>query len=100
MAANQIGTVIGALIFVLLILFATAWLAKRNNWISKRNKQIDLQIIGSQSLGARNSIAAIKVENTCLIVGITPQNINLLHSLPLDEQTGPDFAKVLDHAKQ
>lgn len=98
METSQIFTVIGALILILLLLLGAAWLIKRQNWLVKRNKQINMQIIGSQSLGARSSITAIQIEDTCLIVGITPQNISLLHSMPAATQANSDFAKELSNA--
>lgn len=109
MSIEQIAIVISALLFVLMLLLALAWLAKRHNWLAPRNKLIDMQIIGSQSLGARCSIAAIKVEDQCLVIGITPQNINLLHSMPVPEHaisnkhsnaaTTAAFAKILKQVK-
>lgn len=88
--------VLASLAAVLLVMLAMAWLARRSGLIRQRGR-LPIQIIDQQSLGSRTRIALVEVENTRLILGITPQQVTLLHSLPrpasgctASSQTDPD----------
>ncbi|WP_371743172.1 FliO/MopB family protein [Pollutimonas harenae] len=68
-----------------------------------------LRVIGSQSLGARNYVAMVEVEDARLVLGISGHQITLLHTLPpsppiasglpgvagRQENAGPGFAAAL-----
>lgn len=76
-----------SLIGIVAVLLIGAWLTRRfTGW--KRPQQADsIDIISSRRLGARSSIALIEVANTRLVVGISPTQINLLHTFePLPTQ--------------
>lgn len=79
-------------VVVVLILFA-AWLARRSGLLRRKNQ--DIRIVAHQSLGARSSIMIVEVEQQRLVLGVTPQSINLLHQLPPHSS----FEKQLDQAK-
>lgn len=63
----------------MLILFA-AWVSKRQGWLKKHDNR-RIKIITSQRLGARASLLIVSVDNTELVLGVTPQHISVLHTL-------------------
>ncbi|WP_417276974.1 flagellar biosynthetic protein FliO [Castellaniella sp.] len=99
MSQGQILQVLGALLFVLALLLAFAWFARRGGWIRNASKTINLRVLGSQSLGSRCAITVVQIDNTRLVLGVTPQHISVLHTLPgpSNPQPGPnDFSQMLD----
>ncbi|CAM5190549.1 Flagellar protein OS=Castellaniella defragrans OX=75697 GN=HNR28_000409 PE=3 SV=1 [Castellaniella defragrans] len=93
MNASQLLQVLLALLFVVGLLLATAWVARRSGWIRHRLGRADLKVLGSLSLGARSSVALVQVEDIRLVVGITPQQITLLQALPARESTATAHAE-------
>ncbi len=85
-----------SLVLVVILILVAAWLARRSGLL--RNKgQTTIQIIASQSLGARNNIIVVEIEKQRLVLGVSQQQINLLHILPNPlEQTL--FTSELQHA--
>lgn len=57
-----------------------AWLARRSGLIRAKGQAI--HIIATQSLGARNSLVVIEINQQRLLLGVTSQQINLLYTLP------------------
>lgn len=68
-----------SLILVIVAIFFVAWLARRSGLIRAKGQAI--HIIATQSLGARNSLVVIEVDQQRLLLGVTAQQINLLHTL-------------------
>lgn len=81
-----------SLVLVVVLILFVSWLARRSGLLRKKNQ--DIRIVAHQSLGSRNSIMIIEVEQQRLVLGVTPQNINLLHQLPPHSS----FKKQLDQA--
>jgi len=73
--------VIVTLIFILMVIMAGAWAVRRSGLGRAGNAQA-LQVVASQSLGNRAWVAIVEVEDARLVVGVTAQQINLLHTLP------------------
>lgn len=70
-----------SLLFIVALILAGAWLSRRAGWLRNGTDQA-LKIIGTQSLGARAYIALVEVEDARLVVGVTANQISLLHTLP------------------
>ncbi|MFZ6861208.1 flagellar biosynthetic protein FliO [Undibacterium sp. Ji67W] len=70
----------GALVFILLLMFGSAWLLKRIGPITAGNK-IPLKIIGGINVGTRERILVVEVDDQWMILGVTPNNISNLGSL-------------------
>lgn len=70
-----------SLILIVLLLLVLAWIARRSGWL-RRSKQGGLKVLAMQNLGARATVAIIEVEDARLVVGVTAQQISLLHTLP------------------
>ncbi|HUH88900.1 MAG TPA: flagellar biosynthetic protein FliO [Pusillimonas sp.] len=70
-----------SLAFIVFVLLAGAWLLRRAGWLRAGASQA-ITVLGAHSLGARSSVAVVQVEDARLVVGVTPQQITLLHTLP------------------
>lgn len=70
-----------SLIFVVLLILAAAWLSRKAGWLRPRTNQ-SLKVLGIQNLGTRGQVALLEIENVCLVVGITSNQITLLHTMP------------------
>lgn len=81
MQAPEVLQPILALLFILALILGGAWVARRTGLLKTRSKATAIRVLGSQSLGGRSFISIVEVENARLVVGITPQNISLLHTL-------------------
>lgn len=73
--------VIVTLVFILMVILAGAWAVRRSGLGRAGNAQA-LRIVASQSLGNRAWVAVVEVEDARLVLGVTGQQINLLHTLP------------------
>ncbi|WP_269900029.1 flagellar biosynthetic protein FliO [Paenalcaligenes faecalis] len=69
-----------SLVVVVVLIFFAAWVARRSGLL--RSKGQSIQIIATQSLGSRNSVVVIEIEQQRLVLGVTAQQITLLHTLP------------------
>ncbi|WP_445493818.1 flagellar biosynthetic protein FliO [Photorhabdus sp. SF281] len=88
-AGQTLIQVSSALAGVLLLIFTLTWLIRRMGQVSgKRKTQQQLSIKASCSLGQRERVVIVEVENDWLILGVTAQQINLLHQMPIPESNG------------
>jgi flagellar protein FliO/FliZ len=79
MDATQSLQPILALLLVLALLLGAAWAARRLGWVRNGSAGKHIKVVASHSLGGRSFISVIEVDGVKLAVGITPQNITLLH---------------------
>ena len=88
-SAEPLLQVSGALIAIIALILAAAWLVKR----------LGLKISASASLGARERVVVVDVEDARLVLGVTAGQINLLHKLPpsapTEEIPQTDFQSVM-----
>ncbi len=70
-----------SLIFVVLLILAVAWLTRKAGWIRPTGNQA-IKVASIQSMGARAQVALLEVEDARLVVGITGNQVTLLHTLP------------------
>ncbi|MEB3096604.1 flagellar biosynthetic protein FliO [Achromobacter sp. D10] len=73
--------VIIGLVLVLAAILAAAWLARRAG-LTQRGGGHLLRQVASLPIGPRQSIVVVEVENTWLVVGVSPNQLNTLHTLP------------------
>ncbi len=104
------GKVALFLVVVLALILALAWMIQKvrlgsgvmmGGSFGRTNQPI--RVVCSQSLGAKERIAVVEVAGKQLVLGITPQNINLLTELeqPLQTADSPapaNFAELLKKA--
>lgn len=72
--------VLASLAFIVITILALAWLARRSGLLQGKSPN-RLKVVSSLRLGARSHISIIEVDDTQLVLGITPTQINLLHTL-------------------
>ncbi|KAA1189058.1 flagellar biosynthetic protein FliO [Photorhabdus heterorhabditis] len=87
-AGQTLMQVSSALAGVLLLIFTITWLVRRMGLMPGKGKtQQQLSIKASCSLGQRERVVIVEVENNWLVLGVTAQQINLLHQMPIPESS-------------
>lgn len=81
-------TVSGALALIILVMVLLAWAARRSGIAGRFNDGSLIAVVASKSLGARERIVLIDVEDQRLVLGVTATQIVCLATLakPLSEQ--------------
>ena len=97
MDQGQLVRILLSLLVVVGLILAAAWLARRGGLL-RQGTHRRIRILDSQRLGARASVALIQVDGREILIGITPQQISLLHSSDADNDR-PDFSTHLDQAR-
>src|SRR5690606_5718691 len=90
--------VIVALVFILMVLLAGAWAVRRAGLARGAGTQ-SLRVLASQNLGGRALVVIVEVEDARLVLGVTAQQVNLLHTLPptSSESTGTSAQALVDN---
>lgn len=78
-----------SLVLIVLLLLALAWVARRSKWL-RGTQQSGLRVLAMQNLGSRGALAIVEAQDARLVLGITAQQITLLHTLPADP-SAPDI---------
>jgi flagellar protein FliO/FliZ len=81
MTESSLLRVIIGLVLVVAAILVSAWLAKRAG-LTQRGGGNLLKQIASLPVGARQSIVVVEIDNTWLVVGVSPNQISTLHTLP------------------
>jgi flagellar protein FliO/FliZ len=82
--SSGIVQIILSLLLVLAAIVLVAWLLKRMN-MAQQGAGHQLKVLGGASIGQRERIVLIEIENTWLVVGVGPGQIRTLHTLPKTE---------------
>ena len=105
MTGHVVQTTLG-LLFVIGLLLALVWLLKKLGFGNQQRRGGFYKVLATSALGPREKIVLVEVGDTWLILGMTSQSINTLHSMPagsieLEEFQNPaaNFAKMLDRMK-
>jgi len=83
-AAGSLLQVFIGLVAVLLLIAATAWVAKRFG-VARGGASSLLQVISSASVGTRERIVVVEVGESWLVVGVAPGSVTSLATLPRGE---------------
>jgi flagellar protein FliO/FliZ len=78
-AEGLLSTVSGLLI-VLAVIVGAAWLFKRYGQMSLGGKGL-VRVLGGASVGSRERVVVIEVENSRMLIGVAPGQVRLLHLL-------------------
>jgi flagellar protein FliO/FliZ len=101
-ASSLLQTLLG-LILVLVCIALVAWLLKRSNSFHTAASG-KMKVIAGLPLGTRERAVLVQIGDEQLLLGVTPQQINLLHNLakPLevDSSNNGDFAGKLRQIMQ
>jgi flagellar protein FliO/FliZ len=97
--AGAVGGTVFALVFVLGLIFALAWLAKRMPGVAAGSNRA-LRVVASLSLGPREKVVVVDVGGKQLLLGVGAGGTRTLHTLeaPLPEverPSTPPFAQLL-----
>ncbi|ANG93349.1 flagellar type III secretion system protein FliO [Enterobacteriaceae bacterium 155047] len=84
----------GALIGIIAFILIAAWLAKRFGLAGKTAHARGLKVSASASLGPRERVVIVDVEDARLVLGVTASQINLLHTLPPAPAAGQENAET------
>ncbi len=99
-AGNLLQTLFG-LLLVLALIVAMAWLMKRSQqWHGIGQQQF--KVIAALPLGPREKAVLLQVGEQQLLLGVTPQNVNLLTALeqPLNLNAGQQSTVFSEKLKQ
>lgn len=81
MTEADVLRVIVTLILVLMVIMAGAWAVRRSGFGRSGNAHA-LRTVAMQNLGNRAWVAVVEVEDARLVLGVTAQQVTLLHTLP------------------
>jgi flagellar protein FliO/FliZ len=104
-AAASFGQALFGLLVVLAVIGALAWVARRVSLPGGQRAAL-LKTVSGLSLGQRERVVVVEVADTWLVLGVTAQSINTLHTMPRGElpaqataaQANP-FAALLARAR-
>ncbi|BET97138.1 flagellar biosynthetic protein FliO [Xenorhabdus taiwanensis] len=86
-ASQTLMQVSSALGGILLLIFFITWLVRRLGFSPAKGKNHRLlNVKASCSLGPKERVVVVEVEDNWLVLGVTSQQINMLHQMP----TPPD----------
>ena len=104
-ASTLLQTIFGLIVVLAVILFL-GWMLKRSQLFHAAHHG-QLKVLGAISLGAREKAVLIQVGEQQLLLGVTPQQINTLYTLPeplsvreIPTKTGDSFADRLKQMMQ
>ncbi len=83
-SAGSLLQVFIGLVAVLLLIFGTAWVAKRLG-VARGGSSNLLHVISSVSVGARERVVMVEVGDNWLVVGVAAGSVNALMTLPKGE---------------
>ena len=92
--SNMLNMFMGLVVVIALIL-GLAWVLKKYGKLPGNNL-VDMKVIGGLSLGAREKAILIEVDNTRLLVGVTPGHIQTLHVLGESDAEPASFDATLN----
>ncbi|MBS0339475.1 MAG: flagellar biosynthetic protein FliO [Proteobacteria bacterium] len=82
---------------VLGLILACAWLARRFG-LQRLGGGNVVKVVSSTSVGQRERVVVVEVAGQWLVLGVTPQNINALHTLPAQAGATAVAASAAGHA--
>ncbi|WP_086361742.1 FliO/MopB family protein [Gilliamella apis] len=91
---SQIGI---AFFSVITIIFVLTWLIKRLGW--KRSTKQFIDVKATYNINAKDRIMLVYVDHQLLVVGVTAQQMTLLHTIS-EQRTEMLFAEPIDVEQQ
>lgn len=68
------------------LIFLCAWLARRFG-LQRLGGGHLVKVVSSAAVGQRERVVVVEVADTWLVLGVTPSQVNTLHTLPAQAQT-------------
>lgn len=82
-SGSPLVQVSGALFGIIVLILVAAWVIKRLGFAPKGAGTRGLKVSASTSLGPRERVVIVDVEDARLVLGVTATQVNVLHTLPL-----------------
>ncbi|MEW7986593.1 MAG: flagellar biosynthetic protein FliO [Candidatus Thiodiazotropha sp.] len=95
LGADSLLSTVGGLLLVLGIIIGGAWLFKRYAQMPTGGKGM-VRVVGGASVGTRERVIVVEVDNQRLLLGVAPGQVRTLHIL---QGSGPGFQNYLDNEK-
>lgn len=73
---------------VIALILGMAWVARRVGLVRHGTGGASMKVVGSLMLGARQKVITVEVGDTWLVLGVSPNEIRPLHTLPAQPDTG------------
>ena len=70
------------------LIFLCAWLARRFG-LQRLGGGHLVKVVSSAAVGQRERVVVVEVAHTWLVLGVTPHQVNTLHTLPAQAQAQP-----------
>src|SRR5690606_32241635 len=70
------------LLFVVALILACAWAARRFGLASRLQGAVPMKVVSTLTLGPRDRVVMLEVDDTWLVVGVNAGGMTTLHSLP------------------
>lgn len=86
---GELSSLFLGLLFVLAVIVGCAWLIKRMGAVSGANTGT-IKVLAVSSVGSRERIALVEVGGQQLLLGVTQQQINTLHTFAEPVVSEPD----------
>jgi flagellar protein FliO/FliZ len=81
-ASSPLVQVSGALTAIIIFILLAAWVAKRFGFTPKTGSGKEMKVSASCSVGARERVVIVDVQDARLVLGVTAGQITHLHTLP------------------
>lgn len=91
--ATSMLTVLLSLALILGGFVAVAWLVRR--YLPGMGAQGAVKVVGTTSVGARERVVVVEVDNTWLLLGVGGGNVRLLHTLAKPADSSKPLAERL-----
>jgi len=86
------------LLLVIGLIFAAAWLLRKTGRFAPLAAD-QIKILASRSVGSREKLVIVEVNNRNVLIGVTSASINKLYDFPVGDQA-VDFAGLVEQAGQ
>ena len=81
-------SVLFGLIVVIAMIVGLAWMARRVG-VTRPQDNALIQVIGAASLGTRERVAVVQIQDSWIVVGVSPAGVTSLATLPKGNVTLP-----------
>lgn len=79
--AGSLFSVLFGLVAVIAMIVGLAWMARRAGMMRPQDNTL-IQVVGSASLGTRERVAIVQVQDSWIVVGVSPAGLTSLATMP------------------
>lgn len=94
-----LGQVTLVLILIIGIILLCAWLFRKINGTALGQSKL-LNVVGSVSVGQRERVVIVELNDTWLVLGVAAGNITKLHEMPAQERPEPQLNSFASRLQQ